>query len=503
MDDIIANFQLLYQKILDIYQSNISDHDKWLNISKYVNENNSIISKVYVTVKKENRKGIEMDYNIKFAQLQDQIKNEVNKLVKASIIILSMHHIFYDLMRSEGNYYQMIYSKDEMRIPKKNITYYVNVSAKVEQNIHFHAYILLYALESLFNSNFYVGMDFEYTFKKIQLAQMNFEHKVVAQSIIMLINPNELDSDTMNNLVNLIICNQYIKKILHGADSLDIPYIYVHMLQNDPKKIIRFTKSLIDTRFLCEYYKLNRNEVLEYRCSIYDEEPSRSAVYYFNVISQEQQNKLTKLFESLPPPRENEWNIHRLLNSQLTYATRDVLYLKWFYYKIIHDATKDGDSDIDKRRIIELYKYVLTELTQLVFLENNGITYLKAKSKEEVDMINNYFIRKSTGTIKLIDIYNQVSTDLYTTNPKVDIGKIIKVNHFKSIILLIIKRIVYGFISQKCRVYKDKTTVWTDKMNNQFIFDFFSKLKFWRLYRMFMELNRTLETRVRIICSQS
>jgi hypothetical protein len=502
MNDIINDFQLFYQKILNIYQSNdLSARDKWSSISKYINENSEIISKIFKIAKLEDRNGIEMDYNLEFTQLQKQIKQEANTLVKFSIIVLALHHIIYDLMSSEGNYYQLMNSQNEMRIPKKNITYYIYVSSKVEQNIQFHAYILLYSLESLFNKNFYIGMDFEYTLKKIQLAQMNFEHKAITKSIVMLINPNELESTMINNFVDLIICNQYIKKILHGADSLDIPYIYVHMLQNDTKKIIAFTKSLIDTRLLCEYYKLNRNEVMEYRCSIYDEDPSRSAVYYFSVISKEQQHKLTKLFESLPPPREIEWNIHKLLSSQFSYAVRDVIYLKWFFYKIVHDASKDGKTDLDKKAIIRLYKYVLTELTQLVFLENNGITFLKNKCKEEVDIINNYFIRKTTGIVKMIDIYNQISSDLSTTNPKVEISRVIKVNHFKSLVLLVVKRIIYGFISQKCRVYKDKLTVWSEKLNNQFIFDFLSKLKFWHLYRMFKELSRTLETRVKNICN--
>ena len=164
---------------------------------------------------------------------------------------------------------------------KKNIIYYINVCSKNEQNISFHAFILLIALESLFNRHFYIGIDYEYTNKKIQLAQLNFEHNIALESFIMIISPGELESSIMKNFVDLIICNKYIRKILQGADSLDIPYMYQIMLQDDPDKIIAFTQTLIDTRFLCEYYKLTRNEESDDKCSIYDEDPKRSAIFFF------------------------------------------------------------------------------------------------------------------------------------------------------------------------------------------------------------------------------
>ncbi len=44
--------------------------------------------------------------------------------------------------------------------------------------------------------------------------------------------------------------------------------------------------------------------------------------------------------------------------------------------------------------------------------------------------------------------------------------------------MTLIKRIVYGHISKKCRVQKDKSTVWMDKLDNQFIYDFLEELDF-------------------------
>lgn len=506
IDNIIDDFQFFYQKISEFYKSKSSAKEKWTKIATYMHDNNSLVIKVFTTIKQNDlRKQINLDYKTKFKQLEKQIDEESDTLVKSSFIILALHYLIYDLLTIKGNYDFSLNGQEQMQILKsinKQIIYYINVSVKNEQNIYFHAYILLYALESLFNKRFYVGVDFEYTNKKIQLAQLNFEHSISPSSIIMIVSPNELEIVMMDNFVNLIMCNKYIKKILHGSDSLDIPYVYNYMLQNDPEKIIKFTKGLIDTRFLCEYYKLTREQVTDNRCSIYDEDPARSAVYYFNVVSEEQQQKLTELLQSMPAPYDIVWNIHKMPKSQVLYAQYDVLFLKYFYYRIIHVATEDEESDLGKKAIIELYKHVLNEITQFVYLENNNITFLKAKCKEDVDVVNNYFIRKPSGILKMIDIYNQISTGLITTDPKVNIDNLQKVNHFKTSIMIIIKRIIYGFISQNCRVQKDKSTIWTDKLDNKFIFDFLKEMEFTYLFRMFKDLEKTLEVKVKAICSQ-
>lgn len=503
IDNIVSDLQLFYQKISEYYGLKLSAIEKWTSIANYMHNNNGTIVKIFKIIKKQdNRDQIKLEIDMEQSQLEKRISQESNLLVKSSLIISAMHHIIYDLLSTEGNYFLSLNGKEEMRILKKDLKYYINVSIKNEQNIYFHACILLYALESLFDTHFYVGIDFEYTNRKIQLAQLNFEHDIALQNIIMIVSPNELEPIMMENFINLIICNKFIKKILHGSDSLDIPYMYNLMLQNDPEKIIKFTKTLIDTRFLCEYYKLTRDEPSDNRCSIYDEDPTRSAIYYFKVISNEQQQKLTELLESMPAPQDIQWNIHKLPQSQTLYAQYDVLYLKHFYYRMIYVATEDEESESSKKAIIELYKNVLNEITRFVYLERNNITFLMAKCKEEVDIVNNYFIRKSGNILKMIDIFNQISVNLETSNPKVSIDKLTKVNHFKIPVMTLIKRIVYGFISQKCRVQKDKSTIWTDKLDNQFIFDFLKTMEYNYLLNMFKELSKILETRVKNICSQ-
>lgn len=497
MDNIILEFDIIYKNILDIYNSN--NDKKWDNISLEMNKHSYFFPKLFNFISSNSlRNEISLDYTLSLSQLNNSISKESDPIVKSSYIILAIHYIIYDLISKNGNYYFDLIGKSEMQILKKNIIYYINLDSHIEQNINFHAFFLIYALESLFNKHFYIGIDFEYTFRQIKLAQLNFEHNVSLKSIIYMVDPTELDPIMLSNFINLIICNKYIKKILHGSDSLDIPYMYNQLLDKDPEKIISFTKTMIDTRFLCEYYKLTKSDPSNNKCSIYDEESDRSAIYYFNVISEKQQEKLSDVLKSMPPPHDIVWNIHKMPKSQVLYAQYDVIFLKYFYYRIIYMATLENSTDLGKRNTIELYRYVLFELTQFIYLEQNQITFLIAKCKEEVDTLNNYFIKKSN--LKMIDIFNKISINLITYSPNVNIDNILKINHFKKYMIIIIKRITYGFISQICKVYKDKNNFWSQKLNNQFIFDFFVKLDFNYLHKLFLDLQLIIQSRIKDIC---
>lgn len=501
LNDIVTEFQLFYEVMHDIYVSNKSPIDKWADISAHMSDNNQKIISIFAAVKKQSiRKEIKLDYSLELDKLQVLIGKESDPVVKSSDIILAMHIIVYDLMSTSGNYYFTLDGPAEMQVLKKPLVYYINFYEKPADIISFHAFFMQYALESLFNNHFYIGIDYEYTVRKIQLGQFNFEHNVSLQSIIIMVRINNIISIVMNDFVELIICNKYIKKILHGADSLDIPYMYNHMLADDPEQIMRFTRTVIDTRFLCEYYKLTDDTVTDHRCSIYDEDPGRSAVYFFNLISEEKQQELSDLLDSMPAPHDIKWDLVKLPKSQLLYAQYDVIYLKYFYYRIIYLATEADDTSQGKKSTIDLYKHVLNELTRFVYLERNNITMLKKQCKTDVDVVNNYFIRNKNGILKMIDIFNNVSTGLQTYNPRVDIDKLALVNHFKDPIMTLVKRIVYGHISTKCKVQKDKSTIWTDKMSNQFIFDFLEVMGYEYLYKIFKELNGVLETRVKEIC---
>ena len=68
-------------------------------------------------------------------------------------------------------------------------------------------------------------------------------------------------------LKNNILSNSKILKILHGSESLDLPYIVDELYNNDMEGLIDFFLSMIDTKYLCEYLNdvYNKQKV----CRIY------------------------------------------------------------------------------------------------------------------------------------------------------------------------------------------------------------------------------------------
>jgi hypothetical protein len=490
----------IYQNIKNLYYSNLNLSVKWESIADTIVLHREEFRKIKKEI--ENSKmEMKLDYEISLEKLEKDIEIESDPVVKLSYFILFLHHVIYSLMSSEENYRFSLNGKEEMTILNKNIIYYISLYDKKERNKLFHSFIILFGLESLFNKHLYVGIDYEFTKKKIQLAQLNFEHDVSLKSFILIISPEDLTNDQMQDFIYFIICNTDIQKILHGSDSLDIPYMYTQMLADDTEKIIKFTRSMIDTRFLCEYYKLSRSENLDNRCSIYDQDSSRSAIFFFGVISEKQQERLSEIIQSMPIHYDLDWRISTLSQSQILYAQYDVIFLKYFYYRIINVATKDASTELEKKNIIELYKNLLTEIIQFIYLENNKITFLREKCKEEVDPVNNYFIRNKQGIVKLVDIFNNVSTGIKCTTPKIDIDNLLKVPHFKTTVVIIMKRIVYGIISKNCKVYKNKTTLWIEKLNNLFIHNFFMEMKFNCLDKMFSNISSILQDRIEVFCS--
>ena len=102
-----------------------------------------------------------------------------------------------------------------------------------------------------------VGLDFEFNKsdegKKIALFQINLESSS-SLAKIYLFYPPDLNKKQMDILINLLI-DKNIRKILHGAESLDIPYLFKNIFVTDELKN-KFCNNLFDTRYLCEYYHI-------------------------------------------------------------------------------------------------------------------------------------------------------------------------------------------------------------------------------------------------------
>lgn len=478
----IASFHKIYDQVNAEYEKKDNIVTKWTIIAAIIHENHGTFLKIFRHLQEKELKKLEYT---------DTLKNisGTNEMDTVRDIITNLHNIVYDLCSSEGNYYFALDGDKEMIILQKPLTYYINISKRNGQNILFHAFMLVYSLESLFHSTFYVGLDFEYTYRVIKLAQINFEHKSDRRSIIMIVGPTELEKNMTDDFIETIMCNSHCKKILHGSDSLDYPYIRDKMMENVSHKIIEFTNSMVDTRFICEYYKLSRDEPSDNKCSLYD------AFVYFGVITPEKLDQFTLMMENMGHPSDRVWDIHNLSKAQELYVQYDVLFLKYFYFKMISMATNDGKNDNEKKKILTLYKHIIYELTQFIYLENSNITTLLTQCKEEVDPCNNYMIRRQHGTFKLIDIFSSVTNGIMTEDA--DIDMLSKVKAFSRVIALLLKKLTYTIISQKYTVQKTKTVMWGERLENDFVFDFFKEMPYIHLHKLFKDIEKILATRIK------
>ena len=109
----------------------------------------------------------------------------------------------------------------------------IKVDSETKKKI-FIIYSVHYMLKYL-NSIKYIGLDYEFDKNKIALGQFGFYEKIkkekhIYNGIIFVTNPNDY-TQSENKIIIKSIYTSKLWKILHGADSLDIPYIY-SLLEN-------------------------------------------------------------------------------------------------------------------------------------------------------------------------------------------------------------------------------------------------------------------------------
>src|SRR5690606_32943201 len=166
----------------------------------------------------------------------------------------------------------------------------------------------------------YVGIDFEFNHRKIALCQLGFFPQR-NKKFIWLVNPTLFTEDQTTMFIENVFISQYIRKILHGCDSLDIPYIFNELFLNDTTYIYKFISKISDTRFMCEYYKLVTDS-FDNKCSIYD------SLLLFNIVDKQKYNELVDINESIGPIHDVSWDIKKISIIQTKYALYDVYYLK-------------------------------------------------------------------------------------------------------------------------------------------------------------------------------
>lgn len=360
-----------------------------------------------------------IQYSQKYQSINKLFESYKSKPSNKTFVLLIKELIFETIRKT---------SHKTIKLNHKNVFYITKINNTLTYEL-FILFTLIYHSDSN-NNKLFVGIDYEFNNKEVALCQMSFYPKRKLK-YIFIFNPH---SYNFNPLIKYVFLSDNIKKILHGSDSLDIPYIY--SILKDKESITKFTNTIIDTRFLCEFFKILSNYG-DNRCSLY------TALLYFNTINTDFYDYIKKNEEKLGKIYKIKWDIQTISNKELEYVLYDVLYLKDFYFDIIKKTQNEQLKHFDS------YGYIIS-LTHFVYQEKFGITNIIDKIKKFVDDMNNNYIKTTTENKRLQDVYiNMISKlDLYKN--------LLLITTFKSYLTYLLKFQTYIVISSNTTVYREK-----------------------------------------------
>ena len=290
-------------------------------------------------------------------------------------------------------------------------------------------------------NDIYLGIDFEFNTKKIALMQLLFEIRIDKSDKILkkyyIIYPPNLNEKTLTFLKMNIFANKKILKILHGAESLDIPYIVQDFFNYDTIPIIDFFLSMIDTRYLCEYLNLilNKSKI----CSIYD------MLLNFNIINENIKNKLDENENKMGPIYNIFIDINNLSKELITYSIYDVVYLIKAYEILKMNIIKHNPKNY----------YLLVDSIRYCYMEKINITNV-GDNLVILNKMNNYFIyikifNNKNEKINLIKIFTIILDKYKDTYPEINF--ILNINYLKINILNLLKTIIYVIVENNYKIH--------------------------------------------------
>lgn len=373
-----------------------------------------------------------------------EIKKSTKKILVLREYIYSLIHKYNDIKITE-----LINNKEKTFLTMK-------VVDEFTLNL-FLSYCIFYFINNMHSKKkYYIGFDFEFSEGKIALCQLGFFPKRKFKHIFV-INPIILSEKNKELLIKTVFISK-MYKIVHGAESLDIPYLFNDFFENNKDYIINFTNYMFDTRFLCEFTKIHKEEK-ERKCTIYD------ALLYFNVINKTKFDELSKNNDIMGPVQDVQWVLKKMSSFHLKYVLYDVLYLKGFIQAIFKNA------NINDTILFEHLKYI-SVINRFVCFEKFSIINILDKIKILIDPLNNYIVHHGEKKITLINIYNTIIEKSFLPSIDLKITNLLEINNFKKPLNLLFKLIVFSIITNKYSIYMNKKDKFTFKINyNDYIYE--------------------------------
>lgn len=350
---------------------------------------------------------------------------------------------------------------------KKNTKIFNVIICDTKNKINEMILYFINYMENYKNKNPIIGIDFEFNNinnkREIALFQINLESDD-NDPHIYLFYPPDLSKEQIDILKQLLMTD-YIKTIIHGGESLDIPYLFKNLFTTNNEQIM-FCKNLYDTKYLCEFYNLD-NKLYQNRCKIY------YLLKQMDVVNKKQFDYLLKNEEDMGPIYKVIIDVKKMDLPVIKYSTYDVLYLP---------ALIKSFPDTD------YYNNIIPEITHIHYILKQ--TDFFEKQNEKISYFNNIFLDYEYSNIKLIEMYEY----MYYWIKQNEISHLLEITYFRKFFQLIIKSIVYNLITENYITYEKKGLP-----NNKKAVNFFNIME-WDNFKytkyLFSKINEDIEKNI-------
>lgn len=257
-------------------------------------------------------------------------------------------------------------------------------------------------------------LDFEFNSKRIATMQLNIELEEESEPFIFVVDPTLFQS---YRFVTALLTNPRLTKVLHGGDSLDLPYLQSIMTK---RQMAAFLGQLVDTRFICAF--------VDDRCKIYNMLLDR------NIITQRTLDMLEDNEEKMGKIYNIQIDIRKLSPNLLRYAVYDVLFLGYL---------------LDEYRSLPLFAE-WRAFVQHTYMEKRGVIDV-APFEEAVARWN--IARLQTG-VSLFETYSHWWEHLASEDFREYVQGLVRNGFVKRLIFRIIRFMFYRQLASKMTVYE-------------------------------------------------
>nr|QFG74643.1 MAG: hypothetical protein [Megaviridae environmental sample] len=305
-----------------------------------------------------------------------------------------------------------------------NKKYLIKICKSIEDNEAMVSYLDKIVNDVVVSIDFEFNRSIDNTHREIALMQMNLDLEE-DRNHIYLFYPPILNKNQLSKLKNFFF-RKNIKKVIHGGESLDIPYLFKNIFVNTNEQLL-FINNLYDTKYLCEYYNISNNKI-DFKCKIY------YLLKQMNVITNEQMEFLLKNEELMGPIYNIRIDINNLKKELILYSAFDVLFLN----NLLQKFPKQN-----------IYLNLIPNIVNIHFILKQ--TTFFSEYNELLNQFNiNYIIYKGNKKV-LVNIFKEILKKIESN--LLILNNLSNINYIKKFFTNITKNIVYLNILKRYTIY--------------------------------------------------